>query len=180
VADFDELEKLRKKVLRRAGPAPGRPGLEDLFPATRRPPEEPSGPARLAPLPDLGDLVSGPAPEGPRDAPSLESRLRLDLGDLEPRPAREELPELPRRHPDLSELSDAGGWVVVDLGEWEAAARQPWSKKKAEPSRREDRYGAIPVGDLPEDQPVSGAVMSLEEALEVARQLNSLRDVMES
>lgn len=177
MAGFDELEKLRKKVLRRAGPEPGYPRLEDLFPATRgrRPPEEP---ARLAPLPDLGDLMPGPATGGPPEAPSLESRLRLDLGDLEPRTARERAPEAPERHPDLSELSDAGGWVVVDLGEWEAPAHR--FRKKAEPSRRENRYGAIPVADLPEDQPVSGMVMSLEEAVDVAAQLNSLRDVMES
>jgi hypothetical protein len=69
----------------------------------------------------------------------------------------------------------------VDRGEWEAGpTRRPWAKGAREASRRGVRFGTVPVADLPDDVPVSGAVMSYEEALEFARELEGTREVMES
>lgn len=135
-------------------------------------------PAALAPLPDLGDLTEG-QPRLPA-APSLADRLRLDLGDLEPPDAFPEPAAAPGNPPDLSELSDAGGWVVVDRGEWDAGPKPPPWQKGGPPEKRKVRFGTVPVADLPDDVAVSGAVMSYDEALEFARELERAREVMES
>jgi len=130
---------------------------------------------------DLGDLEPVEEPEwptAPGEVPSLASRERMDLGDLEPSPALEKLPEPPERHLDLSEVSDVGGWVVVDLGESIHSYSSLWRAMAS--SRRENRYGVVPVGDLPEGHPVSGVILSYREALEAAQKLNSLREVMET
>lgn len=112
---------------------------------------------------------------------SIESRMRLDLGDLESVPTKDIIPAAPEKHFDTSDVSDVGGWIVIDLGETETAEKPSWSNIRAMPKvRRKKRYGVIPVCDLPDDVPVSGGNLSYEDALEAANDLNSLRDIMES
>jgi len=167
------------------------PSLADLFPKLRRRPIEeeldpPPSPPALAPcaLVDLGDLEPVREPEwppAPGGAPSLASRERLDLGDLEPSPAEDPVPPAPERHAVLEDLSDSGGWYVEDLGEWEDVSRtSPWQRAPAERMRRKRRYGVKSIADLPEDRSVPGRVMSYDEALRTADELDRLRETMES
>lgn len=137
---------------------------------------------------DLGDLEPAKEPtrepewpSAPGGAPSLASRERLDLGDLEPSPAEDLVPPAPERHANLEELSDSGSWYVEDLGEWEEIPRTaPWQKAPAERVRRTRRYGVRSIVYLPKDRPIPGRVMSYDEALRTAEELDRLRETMES
>lgn len=191
---FPSLEDLfpRRPKKAPAGAAPlapcARVDLGDLYPRLPRglapEPLPGAGGALLPPRVDLGDLEPAAEPEwppAPGGAPSLASRERLDLGDLEPSPAEDPVPPAPERHASLEELSDSGGWFVEDLGEWEEIPRtSPWQKAPAEPVRRKRRYGVRSIAHLPEDKPVPGRVMSYDEALRTAEELDRLRETMES
>lgn len=160
-------------------------GLFDPEPIHDTSPEPSSVPSSFSYVDlDLSDLLGTKPNEGQAEggkSQSIESRMRLDLGDMESIPAEDIIPAAPEKHFDTSEILDVGGWVIVDLGETGSVSNSSWASVGTTPkTRRKNRYGVIPVGDLPNDVPVSGGILSYEDALDSANQLNELRDIMES